>query len=253
MFEQFRSYFPQGCLISELVQIDHGKYIVRASVQNEGLTLATGLAAADTVEKAEDQARNRALAVLDISLTPAQSNRYWANSQPKESAAQPTTANSASSHSTTSTNSQNKEQSKSSSVPGTSATPNAFPSPVNAEPDIALSQMETEATKQQTSSPAAEASSSEQMQSQSLGESPQPSSVSSSSSEDETSDETTMDYSDIIAKTNVELKRLRWTNEQGRKFLEETYGKRSRSLLSESELLEFLQYLEKQPTPLQPS
>jgi hypothetical protein len=62
-----------------------------------------------------------------------------------------------------------------------------------------------------------------------------------------------MDNSDIIARTNVELRRLNWTSEQGRKFLEETYGKRSRSLLSESELLEFLQYLEKQPTPSQES
>lgn len=238
MFEQFRSYFPRGCLISELVQIDHGKYIVRASVQNEGLTLATGLAAADTVEQAEDQARTRALAVLDISLTPAQSNSRSpiAQPQPKENSAQPTTA----------TNSQNKEQSNSSPVPSASATSKASQSPVNTEPEVALSPTETEAVKQQTSSTATKASSSEETQS--LAESPQ-TSVSSSSSDEET----TMDYSDIIAKTNVELKRLRWTNEQGRKFLEETYGKRSRSLLSESELLEFLQYLEKQPTPPQPS
>ncbi len=48
------------------MQIDRGEYIVRALVQVGGMTIATGLAAADTVEQAEDRARNRALAILEI-------------------------------------------------------------------------------------------------------------------------------------------------------------------------------------------
>jgi hypothetical protein len=59
----------------------------------------------------------------------------------------------------------------------------------------------------------------------------------------------TLDFSEIIAKSNVEIKRLGWTNEQGKQYLLQTYGKRSRQLLSDEELLEFLHYLESQPTP----
>jgi formylglycine-generating enzyme required for sulfatase activity len=58
-----------------------------------------------------------------------------------------------------------------------------------------------------------------------------------------------IDYSDIIARTNVELKRLGWTNQQGRDYLLQTYGKRSRQLLTDAELLDFLHYLESEPSP----
>ncbi|BAT55446.1 hypothetical protein NOS3756_44330 [Nostoc sp. NIES-3756] len=70
MLAQFQSLYPNGSLISELVEIFQGKYIVRASVQIEGVTRATGMAAAETVEVAEDQARIRALTVLGITDAP---------------------------------------------------------------------------------------------------------------------------------------------------------------------------------------
>ncbi|MGF1601536.1 MAG: hypothetical protein ACFCU8_05845 [Thermosynechococcaceae cyanobacterium] len=53
-----------------------------------------------------------------------------------------------------------------------------------------------------------------------------------------------IDLSDIIAQTDVELKRLGWTNTQGRQYLEQTYSKRSRQQLTDEELLEFLQTLQ---------
>jgi len=58
-----------------------------------------------------------------------------------------------------------------------------------------------------------------------------------------------IDLSDIIAQTDVELQRLGWNVNQGREFLEKTYGKRSRHDLTDEELLEFLLFLETQPTP----
>jgi hypothetical protein len=60
---------------------------------------------------------------------------------------------------------------------------------------------------------------------------------------------TPVDFSDIIARTNVELKRLGWTNHQGRDYLLQTYGKRSRQLLTDAELLDFLHHLESEPAP----
>ena len=61
MLDQFRNYYPQGSLISELITIDHGKYIVRALVQINGVVLGTGLAADNIIEIAEERAINRAL------------------------------------------------------------------------------------------------------------------------------------------------------------------------------------------------
>jgi hypothetical protein len=47
----------------------------------------------------------------------------------------------------------------------------------------------------------------------------------------------------------MEIKRLKWNNQQGREYLKQKYGKRSRHELSDEEMLEFLHYLESQPTP----
>jgi hypothetical protein len=58
-----------------------------------------------------------------------------------------------------------------------------------------------------------------------------------------------IDLSDAIARTSVELKRLTWSNQQGREYLLRTYGKRSRQELTDEEMLEFLHYLESQPSP----
>lgn len=60
-----------------------------------------------------------------------------------------------------------------------------------------------------------------------------------------------IDLSDIIAQTDVELRRLGWTVGQGRDFLEKTYGKRSRHDLTDEELLEFLLYLESQTATIE--
>jgi hypothetical protein len=59
------------------------------------------------------------------------------------------------------------------------------------------------------------------------------------------------DRSNEIAKISVEMKRLGWTTEQGRRHLKDTYGKRSRQELNDSELMDFLGYLESQPSSAQ--
>lgn len=57
--------------------------------------------------------------------------------------------------------------------------------------------------------------------------------------------------SQVLAKmTDVEMQRLGWTSEQGREYRIKTYGKRSRTLLTDEELHEFLKYLQSQPDPL---
>jgi replicative superfamily II helicase len=55
------------------------------------------------------------------------------------------------------------------------------------------------------------------------------------------------DNSDEFAKIGVEMQRLGWTIEDGRNYLFQTYGKKSRHVLSREELLDFLHYLQSQP------
>ncbi|MGB5768248.1 MAG: hypothetical protein WBM32_00005, partial [Crocosphaera sp.] len=66
MLTQFRKHYPQGSLVSELVTIDHGKYIVRVLLKNNDIILGTGLAADNTIEIAEDRAIERALKSLKL-------------------------------------------------------------------------------------------------------------------------------------------------------------------------------------------
>jgi hypothetical protein len=66
LFSQLQSRYPSSSLTSELVQIQTDQYVVRAMVQVGGVMLATSMAAAATVELAEDQARLRVLRMLGI-------------------------------------------------------------------------------------------------------------------------------------------------------------------------------------------
>ena len=53
---QFRSSYPGGALLTDLLQIHQDRYLVKATVQVDGVPLATGMASASMLELAEDQA-----------------------------------------------------------------------------------------------------------------------------------------------------------------------------------------------------
>lgn len=66
LFVQLQTRYPTSGLLTELVQMHADHFVVRAIVQLGNMTLATSLAAATTVEQAEDQARLRVLTLLGI-------------------------------------------------------------------------------------------------------------------------------------------------------------------------------------------
>lgn len=252
MLAQFQSLYPQGSLLTELVQIDHGQYIVKASVQIEGVIRATGMACASILEEAEDRARDRALSVLGITTTSQQSvalstepitqphpNPALAVTSELNELARTTTSNSfPQTHSTSFTPQSNanildavaKEQELPFDIPEdleksfdpvepiqgiSSSTSNVTPfTPRSYNLQENFGNQTGTAKKKKKSEP--------------------------------------VDLSDVIAKTDVEIERLGWTKEQGRDYLKKTYGKIGRTLLSEEELLDFLRYLESQPTPPDP-
>ena len=268
MLAQFRSKYPEGNLISELVQIYHGKYIVRASVQIDGVTRATGMAAAETLEQAEDQARNRALVVLGIASSPQES--VVVSTEPVKQVQQPTP-------SLTITNEVNDSTYSPAlnNFPETEVTPTppAVSSVIGKNNTKKQENIESFPTndKQETQfdTPLENLGmmSGNQLENNTIpGISPSnvtpfPSRSYSSSQEDLGTQTATakkkkksepVDQSDDIAKIGVEMQRLGWTTDQGRDYLIKTYGKRSRHLLTDDELHDFLRYLESQPTPLDP-
>ena len=55
MFAEFRAQYPTGALVSQMLEFTQGQYVVSVAVQLEGEILATGMAAATTLEEAEDR------------------------------------------------------------------------------------------------------------------------------------------------------------------------------------------------------
>jgi hypothetical protein len=243
MLAQFQSLYPNGSLISELVEIFQGKYIVRASVQVEGVTRATGMAGAETVEAAEDQARNRALMVLGITSEAGEpkpiSSVPIADSDTKDEVFISNQESSFTSPSVKELRIDMSSKSKSDTYspeitqffPVTPNQDSQFDLP---EENIQLMGMAASnvtpftprnyTTQEETATPTGTGRKKKKSE--------------------------PVDLSDILAKTDVQIERLGWTPEQGKDYLVKTYGKRGRTLLNEEELLDFLKYLQSQPDPL---
>jgi hypothetical protein len=253
MLQKLRQRYPQVALISELVQIDHGKYIVRAIIEIEGKTVVTGLAAADTVEIAEDRARERALLLLEAENTPdlqlvekvSPNNISLPSDLPKTV---PSTKKSTKTAKVTEI--PRPEAKIEPELPQVQDIPPAkiepelpqvqdiLPAKIEPElpqvqdiplpePEPLLLEMETDNYSLLSELPE-EASLTEE-------EPPEPEPVVVIPEE--------IDYSVLKTKIDVEMKRLAWTTEKGREYLISTYGKKSRLLLTNEELLEFYNYL----------
>lgn len=232
MLNEFRTRYPNGGLISELLQIDHGKYIVRVSVQIEGITVATGLAATDTIESAEDQARIRAVALLNLNASPTINIQEQNSPKPETVVAQ--------------TKTEKKAKQPLPITPPIEKVPEPPQPIIEPEEEFELT-LETPETFSYLSEPEDEEIPIMEDEATPIIDTEEMTPVSPEPSKKPLNEPT--DYSDIIARTNVEMKRLGWTSEQGRDYLIGTYGKRSRQLLEDEQLIEFLQYLETLPTP----
>ncbi|MCZ8129186.1 MAG: hypothetical protein O9304_20395 [Microcystis sp. LE19-114.1B] len=253
MLQKLRQRYPQVALISELVQIDHGKYIVRAIIEIEGKTVVTGLAAADTVEIAEDRARERALLLLEAENTPdlqlvekvSPNNISLPEDLPK-----PVASAKKSTKTAKVTEIPRPEAKIEPELPQVQDIPPAkiepeLPQvkdipPAKIEPelpqvkDIPLPEPEPLLLDMETDNYSL------------LSELPEEASLTEEeplASEPVVVIPEEIDYSVLKTKIDVEMKRLAWTTEKGREYLISTYGKKSRLLLTNEELLEFYNYL----------
>jgi hypothetical protein len=64
----------------------------------------------------------------------------------------------------------------------------------------------------------------------------------------ETSNSVSRDLSSLISQIGVEIDRIGWSKRQGSTYLQKTYGKKTRSELTDEELEAFLTYLNTQPS-----
>jgi hypothetical protein len=266
MLAQFQSLYPNGSLISELVQIFQGKYIVRASVQIEGVTRATGMSAAETVEVAEDQARNRALMVLGMTSSPQEA---MVSSQKSISPVQlnpsfnitgglsESTYSSAKNEGFASvewsvTGDDNREIDDTHSVGKSDTFSQTISATSYQEPefDAPIEDLEIMSDNQPENLPFPEIPVSNVTPFTPRSYAPPDNVTTLSGTGKKKKKSEPVDLSDVIAKTDVQIERLGWTRDQGKEYLKKTYGKLGRTLLSEEELLDFLRHLESQPDPI---
>ncbi|MEW5855852.1 MAG: hypothetical protein AB1861_00475 [Cyanobacteriota bacterium] len=283
MFSQFRVRYPLGSLTTELLTIHEGKYVVKAAVQVEGVILATGLAAAAEIELAEDKATTRALNCLGIPAGSSSHNTpvtqsdaqitqtvavevpVGAIANPKRETAIPSESppqqspnrmfsDPVSFNDMAGMSFSDRGQKAAASPPPVVPSNQDIPfaeeySPAHTElygDDAAIETPEeisegllgSQYNQSMPASPGYHAS--EEV----IQPSPMDMTIGSTSSAAEE-----MDLSEAMARTTVEIKRLRWTAEQGKDYLKRTYGKRGRSELNQEQLLDFLRYLESLPTP----
>ncbi|MGY6530181.1 MAG: hypothetical protein ACXITR_09650 [Cyanobacterium sp.] len=246
-------------LTSKLITIDHGQYIVKVKATQENKILGSALASAHTVEEAEDKARERVLTLINKATIPSLSQNITI---PKKN-----TSNSSPSPKATTTPAIAEEKKSSSTIPPQKKEkPTPFPEPeLNpiAPQETIIPETTNPIPLQETiipeTNPITETiiSTNQEVESEKTvsdtpelplsyqpeEEKPEPI-ISPSNNNFDLSD--AVDFSQVIDQTTIELKRLGWTQEEGKKYLLETYGKKSRHLLSDEELIEFLTYLQTQ-------
>ncbi|MBF2055930.1 MAG: hypothetical protein IGQ45_01655 [Cyanobacterium sp. T60_A2020_053] len=220
-------------LVSKLVLFEQGKYVVKVTAKQNQQILGTAMGAGDTVEGAEDKARERVLKFINassITLHQASSATITTNPAPITPTIQPVKKVESKSvnlpltkvENTTNFPLENYLKKENQSIEEEN---NYVPEIIeNKEEEITISPEEDQINLELPLNLEKSAPDNYQNPSFDLNE--------------------TVDFTQVIDQTTIELKRLGWTQEQGKKYLLETYGKKSRHLLDDNELIEFLNYLQ---------
>lgn len=249
-FQAFRDRYPDAQILSELLLVERERFVVKVTITTASSGVASGLATHTAIEVAEDQARLRAMAALGYAATEPVASASPLHPQSTaplpapESAPEPSPSQSAMAApispptATERTPKPKPSPSKPAKAIATSQTVAKIqPQPEAIEPQLAsfedddshLDGDDFEETIAPTEEPLP------------VSEAPPEPAAAPISAE---SLPAPINLSDVIAQTDIELRRLGWSVETGREYLEQTYQKRSRHELSEEELIQFLCHLE---------
>ncbi len=274
MLKNLRSRYPTSYLISELATIHNGQYIVRALVQVNGENISSGLAAAETVELAEDLARKRAIENLELdsntSITRTTSPPPTAISSvsaiPRAGAQREPASQKLTEIAPTREFVKTQSKTKKEPPPRPPEEPSPIASsitlnPVTIPPESesfdsddwlkSTSQNKSDLEPEQFGGSGELRDSSSEMGSDRLPSGGESINQLSSETRDSPSQpqeviavNEPLDVSNSTAKIDILLSNLNWSKDQERDFLEQTYGQKMRSLLDEEKLLDFQKYLE---------
>lgn len=257
---QLRAHYPTGCLLSELLQVVDGNYVVRATLEVDGMLIASALAAAKAIDVAEDQARMRLMTI--VGLTPlglTEANRESTAARIPDIAPPPPGAPAAIEPPMAVVDAASRAVDLPSTDADTgvvSTLPKAAVKPTKSKAKStkpkSIPKVEVppppEPVAEMTGGADSEADLEIEYEFTMDGE------VLASSADDAAMPvEPAIDLSDVIAQIGAEIERIGWTKKQGSAYLQETYGKRTRAELTEDELLSFLHYLKALPSKVQPS
>lgn len=211
--------YPQSVtVVGELLMVHDEQFVVKVTIETPDLGTATAMAADAVIEAAEDRARQRALQGLSLVAEAKQMPAPPSDHQPSEK------------------QQRQRPKVRAASQPVPSPTLEIAPPPLVEVPDAP-----EELASAPPAAPAAPLAETEPA----FPETPDP----PSTALPETALPAPVNLSDVIAQTDVELRRLGWSVAAGREHLEKAYGKRSRHDLTDEELLSFLLHLESLPTP----
>ncbi len=281
LFVQLQQRYPGASLVTELVQIHQGELIVRATVQMGGPPFATAMAAATTIEQAEDQARQRLFKLLGI-LT---DHRFVASphslqaqllTSPLEQGnlapLSPLPVTTSTAPSITSVTAPSPLVPPIS--PAQSPLPQSYPAnrlepqiqaepadqpverePMLSEPPLAAIAPELAGTGTdsdvsyfpQKDLAATSSSAPAGRKKSARPDQPRRSDPANSETSVDPPEEPT-DLSELIALTDIEMQRIAWKRKDGQAHLLSTYGVKTRAELNENQLLEFLHFLRALPS-----
>lgn len=285
LFLQLQSRYPTSALLTELVQVQEGQFIVKAIVQISGSAIASSMAVAPSLEDAEDQARLRVLALLGVSSSinravppppipsldplPPKSNGFaplpppappnWLDSElpVPELPTIPTTP---------------EPLPAPAPLPVPDEIPDYFVEPLEENPESAVTSFEDVSepapieefaaptpVKESRDRPAskpkkgsrAEAAIEALRQAEAAAAQIPPITMADPPPTAPTPEQPLPepdDLSFLIAQTDIEMDRVGWTKQQGRDYLKATYNKSTRQRLDADELMDFLNYLRALPS-----
>lgn len=241
----------QLALVSNFVTVDHGKYIVKVSVYGNGVILGAALASAYTVEEAEDEARKRAMALINIGISSKITPKK--DSVKVKTQIKPVEVVKKAEEEVITPNVSDLWE----NIPSFTETEASIKNDNNVEntSELMVDKFPKEKKEMIKNEETINLFNSDDISQNNNSEDDVILSSPSESQENLFSDSNVtlpldnteiVDFSQIIDQTTIEMKRLQWTQDEGKKYLLETYGKKSRHLLSDNELIEFLKYLKTQ-------
>ena len=247
-------------LISELLTIYQGRFVVRVTVQIEGIVRATGMAMAETLEAAEDKARERAIACFHLDFlasippktetipvlpTPPETTTAHPTSSPSESNRSPTPTKFQLDFSYTPESESSTKEPESTSV-GTSGRGKTKPLAVNSEPapqetDIFGTDFAADLFTASSNANSTDRPSTVDLLSQHESLNSEPPAIAFETPQVEAQ---AHDLAADLQKIELKLKESKLKANDERECLETNYGKASRYELTASQARAFKRYLE---------